>query len=146
MEREAVRLMLVEDNEADVFLMEAALEMAGLPVQLQVARDGEDALRQLRAALGGGTLPHLMLLDLNMPRISGFEVLQAVRADPGLRHLVVVVFTTSSAQADVQRAYALQANSYLSKPATMTEFLRVVELLDLYWFGAANLPQSHAPA
>ncbi|WP_221091303.1 response regulator [Deinococcus aquaedulcis] len=145
MARNPMHLMLVEDNEADIFLLEAALEMAGVPVQLQVARDGEEALRQLRAALGSAALPDLILLDLNMPRVSGFEVLAAVRADPALRHLVLVVFTTSNAEADVQRAYALQANSYLSKPSTMAEFLRVVELLNLYWFGTASLPRSHAP-
>ena len=139
----SARLLLVEDNPADVFLMESALELSGVPVHLTVARDGLDALEQMRAASEMGVLPNLILLDLNMPRMNGFEVLTALRADPSLAHLPVVVFTTSQAPADVKRAYALQANSYLSKPTHLDEFLSVIKLLEAYWFGAASLPTSY---
>ncbi|GGO40114.1 response regulator [Deinococcus humi] len=140
---DSARLLLVEDNPADVFLMESALELSGTQVHLTVARDGLDALEQMRAARDLGILPSLILLDLNMPRMNGFEVLAALRADPSLAHLPVVVFTTSHAPADVKRAYALQANSYLSKPTRLDEFLSVVKLLEAYWFGAASLPTSY---
>lgn len=144
MTSESVRLLLVEDNPADVFLMEAALEFSTSSVRLTVARDGQEALDLL-----GGTveedLPNLILLDLNMPRMNGFELLAALRGDDALAHLPVVVFTTSHAPADVKRAYALQANSYVSKPATLDEFLRLVELLEAYWFGVASLPSTYSP-
>lgn len=139
----SARLLLVEDNPADVFLMEAALELFDVPVQLTVARDGLEALEQLQVAKDAAGLPGLILLDLNMPRMDGFEVLASLRADPSLAHLPVVVFTTSHAPADVKRAYALQANSYVSKPATLDEFLGLVKLLEAYWFGAASLPTTY---
>lgn len=138
-----VRLLLVEDNPADVFLMETALELSALPVQMDVARDGVEALDYLEGMGAGLPYPDLMLLDLNMPRMNGFEVLEAVRGNPALRHLPVVVFTTSAAPEDVKRAYALQANSYVSKPATLDEFLHLMTLLGAYWFGAASLPRTY---
>lgn len=140
---DSARLLLVEDNPADVFLMEAALELSDVPVQLTVARDGLDAMEQLRVARDAAGLPGLILLDLNMPRMDGFEVLASLRADPSLAHLPVVIFTTSHAPADVKRAYALQANSYVSKPASLDEFLNLVKLLEAYWFGAASLPTTY---
>lgn len=137
------RLLLVEDNPADVFLMESALELSDVPVQLTVARDGLEALEQLQMAKDAAGLPGLILLNLNMPRMDGFEVLASLRADPSLAHLPVVVFTTSHAPADVKRAYALQANSYVSKPDSLDEFLGLVKLLEAYWFGAASLPTTY---
>ncbi|SMB78909.1 response regulator [Deinococcus hopiensis] len=145
MRREGVKLLLVEDNPADVFLMETALELSALPVTLEVARDGVEALEQLEAGKAAERFPDLILLDLNMPRLDGFEVLAALREDPALRHLAVVVFTTSSAPDDVKRAYTLQANSYVSKPASLDEFLHLMTLLDAYWFGAASLPRTYQP-
>lgn len=140
---EKVRVLLVEDNPADVFLMEAALETSTIPVEMSVAIDGVAALEQLKAQAETTSLPDLVLLDLNMPRMNGFEVLAAVRSEAALAHLVVVVFTTSNAPADVKRAYALQANSYVSKPATFDEFVRLVHLLEAFWFGAAELPSTY---
>ncbi|UBV44887.1 response regulator (plasmid) [Deinococcus taeanensis] len=145
MTRPPIQLMLVEDNLADVFLLESALDLTGLPVQLTVARDGQDALDQLRDRHAAGCLPPLVLLDLNMPRVNGFEALEMIRADPDLAPLVVVVFTTSNAEMDIRRAYALQANSYVSKPDTLDAFLALIKSLEAYWFGVASLPRSYAP-
>ncbi|ULH16972.1 response regulator (plasmid) [Deinococcus sp. KNUC1210] len=139
-----VHVLLVEDNLADVFLMEAALETSTVPIELSIARDGVEALEQLRAAAATASLPNMILLDLNMPRMNGFELLAVLRADPALAHLVVVVFTTSNAPGDVKRAYMLQANSYVSKPATFAEFVRLVRLLEGFWFGAAELPSTYS--
>ncbi|GGR19503.1 response regulator [Deinococcus ruber] len=144
MERDSVRVLLVEDNLADVFLIEAALETSTVPIELSVARDGVEALEQVHAAAAAASLPNMILLDLNMPRMNGFEVLTALRAQPALAHLVVVVFTTSNAPEDVKQAYALQANAYVSKPATFAEFVRLVQLLEAFWFGAAELPSTYA--
>ncbi|MBZ9751417.1 response regulator [Deinococcus sp. HMF7604] len=145
MTRPPVHLLLVEDNPADVFLLEAALDLAAVPVEMTVARDGLEALEYLHQTKAGARLPDLILLDLNMPRMNGFEFLAAARADPDLMGLVILVFTTSNAEADVKRAYALQANAYLSKPANLDAFLQTVHLLEAHWFGAATLPRSFAP-
>jgi len=136
--------MLVEDNPADVFLIQTALELSDVEVQLSVAWNGQDALDQLQK-LSEEQQPNLILLDLNMPRMNGFELLAAVRADPALAHLVVVMLTTSNAPADIKRAYALQANSYVTKPVNLEEFLQLIHLLKAYWFRAASLPQTYAP-
>lgn len=144
MNTDPVRLMLVEDNPADVFLIQTALELSDIVVELSVAWNGQDALEQLQQ-LSDEQQPNLILLDLNMPRMNGFELLAAVRADPALAHLVVVMLTTSNAPADIKRAYALQANSYLSKPVNLEEFLHLIELLKAYWFRAASLPRTYAP-
>ncbi|PZA08671.1 MULTISPECIES: response regulator [unclassified Meiothermus] len=138
-----LRILLVEDNPADVFLMEAALELGELPHTLLLARDGQEALELLRGARSQDSLPDLILLDLNLPRLSGFDVLQAIRQDPQLSHLTVVVFTTSNAHSDVQRAYALQANAYVVKPPGLDDLLRIISQLKSFWFEAASLPCSY---
>ncbi|MFD1733571.1 response regulator [Deinococcus malanensis] len=125
--------------------MEAALELAAMPVVMTVARDGREVVDQLDELKDGGRLPDLVLLDLNMPRMNGFEVLTAIRRDPALAHLPVVVFTTSTAPEDVKRAYALNANSYVSKPVTLTGFMQLMERLGAYWFGTASLPRTYHP-
>ncbi|UQN08672.1 response regulator [Deinococcus sp. QL22] len=144
MKADPVRLMLVEDNPADVFLIQTALELSDVAIQLSVAWNGQDALEQLWK-LPEEQQPNLILLDLNMPRMNGFELLAAVRADPALAHLAVVMLTTSNAAADVERAYALQVNSYISKPANLEEFLQLIELLKVYWFKAVSLPVTYVP-
>ena len=140
-----MRLLLVEDNAADIFLMEMALELSPVATELMVARDGLEALDLLGQAKAGGPFPDLILLDLNMPRVDGFEFLQALRADPHLTHLPAIVLTTSNDPADVRRAYALQANSYLTKPGTLEDFLQLIESLTGYWFGKASIPQTYQP-
>jgi CheY-like chemotaxis protein len=144
MNTDPVRLMVVEDNPADVFLIQTALELSDVVVQLSVAWNGQDALEQLQK-LSEEQQPNLILLDLNMPRMNGFELLAAVRTDPALAHLVVVMLTTSNAPADIKRAYALQVNSYVTKPVNLEEFLQLIQLLKAYWFTAASLPQTYAP-
>ncbi|WP_034383837.1 response regulator [Deinococcus sp. YIM 77859] len=139
-----LHLLLVEDNPADIFLMEAALDLDGFSHTLTVARDGQEALKLLEDALERGTLPDLVLLDLNLPRLNGFDVLGAIRSHPQLRQLTVVVFTTSTASTDVQRAYTLRADSYVTKPAGLDEFLGIVRQLGAFWSQGAHLPCTHA--
>ena len=144
MKPDKVQMLLVEDNPADVFLLEAALETSTVSIELSTARDGVAALEHLRGGAEHAALPDLVLLDLNMPRMNGFDVLAAVRAEPALAHLVVVVFTTSNAPADVKRAYTLRANSYVSKPASFEGFTQLIRQLEGFWFGAAELPHTYA--
>jgi len=139
---EAMNVLLVEDNPADVFLTEAAFEEAGFCGTLHVARDGEEALQFVR---GEGSFqqarrPDLILLDLNLPRLDGFEVLRALKWDDAYRSIPIVVLTTSNAPADIRRAYELHANSYTTKPATLPEFVAFVQSLEQYWARTVRLP------
>ncbi|MFC4454158.1 response regulator [Deinococcus sonorensis] len=142
-ERSAVEILLVEDNPADVFLTEAAFEAAGVAVQLHLARDGVEALDLLTppGGDGPGLSPRLVLLDLNMPRKNGFEVLNALKANDQTRHLPVVILTTSAAQSDVERCYQLQANAYVTKPSGLDEFIEFIRVLERYWLQVVRLPE-----
>ena len=127
------RLLLVDDSEADLYLLEAALEQHGEPLEIALAHDGEEALTVLRDAARGGRLPDLLVLDLNMPRMGGFDVLSAVRADPALRALRVIVFTTSTARGDELRAYELGATAFMTKPMQLGDFMGLGPQLAAYW-------------
>ena len=131
-------ILLVEDNGDDVLLIRRAFRQAGAAAALRVVGDGDAAVAYLQGsgAFADRTahpLPRLVLLDLKLPRRSGLEVLQWLRAEPALRTLLVVVLTSSGERADVDRAYALGANSYLVKPVDYDNLLRMAAALDLYW-------------
>jgi CheY-like chemotaxis protein len=138
----AVEILLVEDNPADVELAEEGLQGAGVRVGLNVVRDGDEALRYLRGEgeHAGVPPPDLVLLDLKMPRKGGREVLAEVKADPALRRIPVVVMTSSDAPEDVRRAYELHASCYVTKPADLHEFRRVMRALRDFCLGVAKLP------
>ena len=143
-------ILLVEDNPDDVELTRIAFEQANIPNRLVVARDGAEALDYLYAR-GSHTgrdpsqLPALVLLDLNLPKIDGREVLQAIRSDPATQALPVVVLSTSREPDDVQSTYALHANSYIQKPLDFQQFLWAVKQVALYWL-VLNLPGSGVPS
>jgi CheY-like chemotaxis protein len=137
-------ILLVEDDENDIFLMERAFGKASVPVQIQVVRDGREALRYVRgegeyANREQHPLPWLTLLDLNLPYVPGLEVLKQIREHPELRKLVVVVLTSSVADSDLEHAYELGANSYLSKPNSLEEVQELAELLGRYWLNKNRL-------
>ena len=141
--RRTPRILLVEDDVAAQELTRRALDEVGAGgAELAVANDGEEALDYLfrRGRYVGVRLPDLVLLDLNLPRSSGKEVLATVKADPALRELPVVVLTTSARQRDIQESYALGCNSYLVKPLDARQFFRSFESLYRYWFGTVSLP------
>ena len=137
-------ILLVEDNPDDVELTRLAFAEAGEPHRLHVVSDGAEAVDYLlargrHADRDGAELPALVLLDLNLPRLDGREVLQAIRADDATRCLPVVVLTTSAEPFDVEQAYALGANSYIQKPVDFERFVDVVRQIGLYWL-ALNQP------
>lgn len=138
-----LRLLLVEDNPADVFLLQAAAELADLPLDLTVAADGAAALALLSGLDAEGAWPQLVLLDLNMPRMNGFEVLQALQAS-AFPPLPVVMFTTSSAPADLQRAAALGAASFVTKPAELAALVTLLQQLPPAVAGEIPFPHSAA--
>lgn len=135
-----LRILLIEDNAPDVRLTTEALRHGGAKVDLTVARDGVEALDLLRP--GGATratLPDLILLDLNLPRRDGREVLRAVKSDPGLVHVPIIILTTSSAERDVLESYRLGANAYVVKPVDLDRFFAVVETIHQFWMNAVRL-------
>ena len=137
-----IRILLVEDNPGDVRLTIEAFKDNRVDTPLDVARDGVEALAYLRqeGIHAGKPLPDLILLDLNLPRMDGGEVLAAIKADPALMHIPVVVLTTSRAEQDVQRAYLLQAACFITKPVDFECFIQAVKLIDAFWLSVVTLP------
>jgi chemotaxis family two-component system response regulator Rcp1 len=133
------RILLVEDNAGDAQLMRLAFAEALPAARLSVVTDGEAAVHAL---LDGGAPPDLVLLDLNLPRLSGHEVLAAIRAaeDPAVRRLPVVVLSSSSAASDVERSYDLGAAAYIAKPHDLDGLQGIVDTLARYWFSTVTLP------
>ena len=142
MQGRPVEILLVEDNPADVHLTVEALRDARVHNNLHVASDGEEALAFLRRRNGYGEAPRpdLVLLDLNLPRKSGREVLVEIKADPDLRRIPVIILSTSASDDDVASAYDLAANCYVTKPVDLDEFLHVVRAIDSFWLSTVKLP------
>lgn len=138
----SAQVLLVEDNPADVRLVEEALKEGTVSVRLSVVPDGAEAVAFLRRERGYATAPRpdLILLDLNLPRMNGFDVLEHVKADPTLRGIPIVVLTTSQAETDVARSYDLHANCYLVKSSDLDQFFGVMRGLEDFWFRMAQLP------
>ena len=137
-----VEILLVEDNPGDVRLTREALREGKVRNNLHVASDGVEALAFLRkeGPYAAAVRPDLILLDLNLPRKDGREVLKEIKADPALRHIPVVVLTSSQAEEDIVRAYDLHANCYVTKPVDLDQFIRVVEAIEDFWFTIVKLP------
>ena len=138
------RVLLVEDNEADVRLTREALREAGDDVRLSTVADGEQALAFLRRQGGFAEAPRpdLVLLDLNLPRKNGLEVLDELRADPALVQLPVIVLTSSAARPDVEAAYACGANAFVVKPHELDAFMDLIDAIRGFWLEVAQLPSA----
>ncbi len=137
-----VELLLVEDNEDDMLLIDEAFAEAKLMNVIQKVRDGEEALAYLRreGRYKNVHRPGLVLLDINMPKKSGFEVLAAMKEDPQLRPIPVVMLTMSDREEDIVRSYAAGACSYVRKPMSVEEFAHVVKEFELYWTLVSRIP------
>jgi CheY-like chemotaxis protein len=141
---DAVEILLVEDNPGDVVLTKEALAEAKVRNNLHVVNDGVEAMEFLRhqGRFGDVVRPDLILLDLNLPRKDGRDVLAEVKADKDLRRIPVVVLTTSKAEADIIKSYDLHANCYVSKPVDLDQFIEVVRSIEDFWFSIVRLPSS----
>jgi CheY-like chemotaxis protein len=133
---------MAEDDREDQFLVKRAFLKARLANQLEIVEDGEQLLEYLRreGAYSNAERPDLLLLDLNMPRKDGREALQEIKADHDLRHIPVIVLTSSAADEDIIRSYDLGVSSYIQKPVTFEKLVEVVEILGKYWFQIVKLP------
>jgi two-component system, chemotaxis family, response regulator Rcp1 len=138
----ATEILLVEDNPADVRLTRLALQDGMVRNNLNVAEDGVEALDFLykRGKYGGVPRPDLILLDLNMPRKDGREVLAAIKSDGDLRRIPVVVLTTSKAEKDILSSYDLHANCYVTKPLELEQFNKAIKSIEDFWFTLVKLP------
>lgn len=137
-----IQILLVEDNEGDVFMIQEALESTSISIVLNVAKDGLEAITFLNEKLekDKANLPDLILLDINLPKRNGHEVLQFIKYSEELRHLPVIILTTSSSPEDVLSAYHHYANGYITKPSGNGNLAEVVEQIEEYWIGLSQLP------
>jgi CheY-like chemotaxis protein len=139
---EDIQILLVEDNPGDVRLTVEALRGAKVANELHVVADGEaaiDFLRQ-RGEYADAPRPDIVLLDLNLPRLEGREVLADIKSDPNLAKIPIIVLTSSSSDRDIQQSYALHANCFVTKPVDFTEFIEAVRSLEGFWLKIVRLP------
>lgn len=138
-----IEILLVEDNPGDVRLVSESLKEYKICNRLSMARDGEEALEFLRrkGRFADAPRPDVILLDLNLPKKDGREVLEEIKSDPDLRRIPVVVLTSSSDEEDVLKSYDVNANCYITKPVDLDQFVRVVQSIEHFWFSMVRLPK-----
>jgi len=135
-------IFLVEDNKADVRLIQEALKTSSLPHQVITVRDGVEAMNYLHQAgeYANAPRPDLILLDLNLPKKGGIEVLAEIKSDPQLKRIPVVILTTSKNQDDIFHSYDLNANCYITKSRNLSELFQIIKGIEDFWFSTATLP------
>lgn len=140
--KEKPRVLLVEDNPGDIRLTQEALKESKMDIHLDVVTDGEQAIDFLmkRGKFSEAVRPHIVLLDLNLPKKNGIEVLKEVKANDSLKKIPIIVLTTSDADHDISKAYSLHANCYLLKPVDFDDFAKAIRLIEAYWFNSVQLP------
>jgi len=143
---DAITVLMVEDDPDDVYLTREALLANRLRMNLHVVNDGVEAMQYLRATRDqvGRRRPSLVLLDLNLPRMDGREVLMAIKSDPDFTDIPVVILTTSRAEEDIAASYRQHANCYISKPVDIGQFRSVVATIEDFWFTVVRLPPASA--
>jgi two-component system, chemotaxis family, response regulator Rcp1 len=139
---EPIEVLLVEDSPGDVRLTKEALKDAKVQINLHIARDGSEAMAFLKneGEYARVPRPDLILLDLNLPKKDGREVLKEIKESPALKSIPVVILTTSASDADILRSYLLHANCYITKPVDLKGFLTVVKSIDNFWLSVVKLP------
>ncbi|MFN3997665.1 response regulator [Algoriphagus sp.] len=144
MNKQPIKILLVEDNEGDIILTTEALEECKVKNELKVLRNGSDALTFLLSSLQNKKkdLPDLILLDINLPKKNGHEVLQSAKNHPDLKHIPIIILTTSSSEIDILKAYQEHANCYIIKPLEVAEFINVTSKIEEFWFNIAQLPNN----
>ncbi|WP_327115669.1 response regulator [Nocardia sp. NBC_01730] len=141
-----IDILLVEDDPGDELMTREAFEDNKIGNTLHVVRDGEEALDFLyrQGAHAEAVRPDLILLDLNLPKYDGRQVLEKIKADPGLAHIPVVVLTTSAAEEDILRSYRLHANAYVTKPVDLDQFVAAIKQIDEFFVQVVRLPRRHS--
>jgi chemotaxis family two-component system response regulator Rcp1 len=135
------RILLVEDNPGDIRLTQEALKESNMDILLDVVSDGEQAIDFLmkKNKYVDAIRPHIILLDLNLPKKNGIEILKEIKAHDSLKKIPVIVLTTSDADHDISKAYSLNANCYILKPVDFDDFAKVIRLVETFWFNTVKL-------
>lgn len=139
-------IFLIEDNRGDIRLIQEALKSTTAPCEVVIARDGMEAMAYLRqdGEFAGAVRPDLILLDLNLPKKDGREVLAEIKSDPSLKHIPVVVLTTSRNEEDIFKSYDLHVNCYISKSRNLSQLFKIVRGIEEFWLETATLPPTNA--
>ncbi len=142
--RKPYKILLIEDNPGDVRLTKEAFNEGNLTVELSVVMDGVEAIQYLRkqSPFENAKTPDIILLDLNLPKKDGREVLQDIKSDPELRRIPVIVLTTSNADTDIIKSYNLHANCYINKPVDYDSFFKVIRNIEEFWLSTVMLPSN----
>lgn len=142
METKEIHLLLVEDNEGDIVLTTEALNEGKIKNTLSVVRDGQEAIQYLERQTGyeNAKEPDLILLDINLPKVNGHEVLKHIKTNEELKHIPVIMLTTSSDETDVIKSYANHSNCYITKPVDINNFLEVISTIEDFWISIVQLP------
>lgn len=137
-----VKILLVEDNEGDIMLTKEALEDAKILIELKVLKDGKSAIDFLNKTdqYANEETPDLLLLDVNLPKKNGLEVLQYIKGNDILKHIPVIMLTTSSSESDINKSYNNYANCYITKPVEVNDFLAIVTTIENFWISIVKLP------
>ena len=137
-----IHILLVEDNEGDILLTTEALQEGKIFNKISVVRNGEQAMDFLkkRNEYADAELPNLILLDINMPRQNGHEILKLIKADSNIKHIPIIMLTTSSSEKDIQTAYKNYANCYIIKPVDVNDFINAITKIEDFWVNMAHLP------
>ncbi len=138
----SIEVLVVEDNQGDIDLIKEVFADSQFPINLHIVEDGMRAIAYLRQVdeYASACVPHLILLDLNLPCKGGLEVLKDIKTDNNLKHIPVMVLTTSDSQQDICQAYYLGANCYIKKPLGLEEFIKAIRAIEYYWFTIVKLP------
>lgn len=141
-----IQILLVEDNEGDILLTLEAFKEMKVKNRIAVVKDGAEAIEFLKkqGQYADSVIPHLILLDINMPKLNGIEVLDFIKKDEKLKSIPVIMLTTSSAESDITACYEKSANCFITKPLDFGKFLNVVEAIESFWFNIARLPKTTA--
>jgi chemotaxis family two-component system response regulator Rcp1 len=137
-----IHILLVDDNEGDILLTREALDDARIVNKISIAYDGLEAIRFLKKEPVGRDTPDLILLDINLPKINGTEVLAFIKNDPDLKRIPVIMLTTSSAEKDILASYENHANCYITKPVDLDRFMNVVRTIENFWISIVKLPKT----
>ena len=140
-----IHILLVDDNEGDILLTREALEEARIINKVSIAYDGLEAIRFLKSLPSfSSSMPDLILLDINLPKMDGTEVLSIIKSDPDLKRIPVIMLTTSSSEKDILASYDNYANCYITKPVDLERFMDVVRTIEDFWISIVKLPKTHA--
>jgi len=136
-----IHILVVDDNEGDILLTREALDDAQFINKVSIANDGVEALRFLKKQAGSSGMPDLILLDINLPKMDGTELLGIIKTDPDLKRIPVIMLTTSSAEKDILASYDNYANCYITKPVDLDRFMDVVRTIEDFWISIVKLPK-----